>query len=280
MSNPALVSDSLAGFASAGYTFYVADIGQSTFTYAHPFKKIGVISFGVQHINYGEIEGYDAAGQEIGSFTSGETAVVISKSHRVSHFTMGISIKGVFSTIAGFRSNAVMLDIGGTFRHPTQDLTAGLVFKNLGFAFSEYSETSDTEVPFDVQAGVTFKPEHMPLRFSLTAYNLATSGDAYDNPDDPDDNPGSIDKLMRHINFGAEILFHKNVHVLLGYNVLRRQELKNLNAGSGAGITFGAALNIKSFDIVFSRSGYTINNGAYAFTVSANVNKMIFKRRG
>src|SRR6187402_496502 len=37
-SNPALISDSLAGFASASYQFYVADIGQSGFAYAHDFN--------------------------------------------------------------------------------------------------------------------------------------------------------------------------------------------------------------------------------------------------
>ena len=36
-SNPALVGDTLAGFASASYQFYVADIGQATFSYAHNF---------------------------------------------------------------------------------------------------------------------------------------------------------------------------------------------------------------------------------------------------
>ena len=47
-SNPTLTGDSLAGFASASYQFYVADIGQTTAVYAHQFKKIGTLAFGVQ----------------------------------------------------------------------------------------------------------------------------------------------------------------------------------------------------------------------------------------
>ncbi len=46
MSNPALVSDSLTGWGSMGYQFYVADIGQASFSYAHEFKKVGTIGFG------------------------------------------------------------------------------------------------------------------------------------------------------------------------------------------------------------------------------------------
>ena len=275
-SNPALVTDSLAGFAAAGYTFYVGDIGQATFSYAHSFDRIGTVSFGVQHLSYGEIEGYDPSGAEIGFYKSGETALVISKSHTVSAFTLGVNLKAVFSSVAGFRSSAILLDVGGKFKHPNQDLIIGLVIKNFGVVLSEYSESSETKIPFDVQAGITFKPEHMPLRFSVTAYNLAYPGNAYDDPDDSEDDRKTFRKIMQHINFGAEILLHKNVNVLLGYNVLKQTEFKTDNQGSG--ITFGASIRIKTFDIAFSRSGYSVSNAAYSFTVAANLNKMIFKK--
>lgn len=277
-SNPSLVSDSLAGTASAGYQFYVADIGHATFAYAHEFRKIGTVSFGVQHMSYGELTGYDAAGLEIGSFKSGETALVISKSHQVSNFRVGANLKTIFSSIAGYRSSALMLDIGGTFIHPTKMLTVGLAFKNLGFVLSEYSESSDTKVPFDVQVGATFKPEHMPIRFSLTAFNLATPGKAYDNPNDNDDDQSSFGKILSHVNIGAEVLLHRNVNVLFGYNFLRQQELKTQNTG-GSGFTFGGALKIKTFDIAFSRSSYSKGNGAYSFTVAVNIQSMIYKKR-
>lgn len=276
-SNPALTGDTLAGAASAGYTFFIADIGQSTFSYSHHFKKVGTLSFGVQHMNYGEIEGYDASGLSIGSFNSGETALVISKSHQVSNFRLGANLKTVFSSIAGFRSSALMLDIGGTFIHPTKDLKVGLVIKNFGVVLSEYSETSQTKLPFDVQAGVSFKPEHMPIRLSVTAYNLVNTK-AYDDPSVEEDNVGSFNKLFQHINIGAEILLHRNVNVLLGYNALKQQELKTQNTG-GKGFTVGVALKIKSFDLVMSRSSYSVGNAAYAFTLAANIEKMILKKR-
>lgn len=95
----------------------------------------------------------------------------------------------MFSSVAGFRSNALLFDLGGTFVHPEKDLTIGLAIKNVGFVLSEYSGTSDTQLPFDVQAGITFKPKHMPLRFSITAYNLAYHGKAFDDPNDTEDDP-------------------------------------------------------------------------------------------
>jgi hypothetical protein len=278
LGNPALVGDSLAGTASASYQFYLADIGQATFAYTHQFKSIGTLSFGVQHMGYGEITGYDDTGSAIGSFESGETALVISKSQQIGSFKIGANLKTVFSSMAGYHSSAMMLDIGGTFVHPNKQLTIGLVIKNFGFVLSEYSETSSTHVPFDVQVGVTFKPEHMPLRFSLTGYNLAAAGDAYDNPADDQDDPSSFDKFLQHINLGAEILLHRNVNILLAYNFLRGQELKTINSG-GSGLSFGAAINIKGLDLVFSRSSYSVGQGAYAVTLAANIQNMIFKKR-
>jgi hypothetical protein len=275
--NPSLVSDSLAGFAAASYQFYVGDIGQAAFSYVHEFDRLGSIAFGIQHLGYGTIKGYDATGLETGEFKSGETALVISKSHQVSNFRAGASFKAVFSNIAGYRASALMFDAGGSFVHPKHDLTIGLVIKNIGFVMSEYSPTSESKVPFDVQLGATFKPEHMPLRFSVTAYQLATSKITY-NPDDNDEEPGTLNKVLRRFNFGIEILLHKNINALVGYNYARHQELKLANGGGGAGISFGFSAKIKSVEIVFSRGGYVAGNAGYSFTVASNIHKIIRRR--
>jgi hypothetical protein len=275
-SNPALVSDSLAGFASATYQFYVADIGQATATYAHRFKTIGTLVFGVQHLNYGTIKSYDATGAEIGTYRSGETAIVVGKSHQINNFSFGANLKFAFSNIAAYRATAVLADLGGTFNHPTQDLRVGLVLKNMGLTLSEYSETSATELPFDVQAGITFKPEHMPIRFSFTAYNLARKDVVYKDVNTTDE-PGTFDKILRRVNFGAEILLHRNVNVLVGYNHLTHQELKLETGGGGAGVSLGFSARIKSFEFIFSRSGYVAGKAGYGFTVSSNINSMLKK---
>ncbi len=278
-SNPGLVGDTLKGFASAGYQFYVANVGQATFSYAHDFKKIGTLTFGVQHLNYGTIKAYDATGLEIGDYKSGETALVISKSHQISNFRIGANFKMAFSNLAGYNASAMMLDIGGVFIHPKKDLRVGLVIKNLGVVLSDYSNSSDATLPFDVQLGVTFKPEHMPLRFSFTGYTLTSLNSAHYNTAAGDEEPGTLDKIFRHINFGAEILFHKNVNVLIGYNYLVHQELKLENAGGAAGLSFGFSARIKSIEFVFSRGAYVVGNAGYNFTLSSDVNRFFKKKK-
>lgn len=233
-----------------------------------------MLSIGVEHISYGELQGYDQTGMETGTFTSGETAIVISKSHQVNHFRIGASLRTVFSSIAGYRATALMVDLGGIFIHPKKEFTVGLAIKNLGIVVSEYTNTSDSSLPFDVQVGTTFKPEYMPLRFSLTAYNLTQMDIAYDDPMGNEE-PETLDKVLRHFNFGVELLLHRNVNVLLGYNYRTHKELKLENAGSGAGLSFGFSARIKSFEFVFSRSSYLVGTAAYNLTLSADLNRML-----
>jgi hypothetical protein len=272
--NPSLAGDTLAGTASASYQFYVADVGQATFSYAHDFERIGMLTFGIQHLDYGTIKSYDDTGMEVGDFKSGETVVVIGKSHLVSSFRMGASLKFAFSNIAGFRASAMMMDLGGTFIHPSKDLKIGLVIKNLGIILNDYA-AEKSAMPFDVQLGATFKPEHMPLRFSITGYNLARKDVAYYDGAGGKEKPGALDKLMRRFNFGVEVLLHRNVNVLIGYNYLVHQELKLEEGGGGAGLAFGFSARIKSFEFVFSRNAYVIGNAGYGFTLSKNIDSIL-----
>lgn len=269
--NPALMGDTLAGAASANHQFYLADIGNTSFAYAHRFNKVGVLGFGVQHLNYGTITSYDESGNEIGNFKSSSTALVLTKTHTIGNFRMGGTLKFAFVNLAGFRSSAGLMDLGGVFIHPKKQLTIGLSLRNLGVVFNEFSQTSATELPFDVQAGLTFKPEHMPFRFSLTAYDLT----GRDERDALGIESSTVGNLFRHLNFGGEILLHRNFNVLLGYNYRIHQDLKLEEGGGVAGISLGLMARIKAFELVMSRSTYMIGSAGYGFTLSANVEKML-----
>ncbi|HET9486920.1 MAG TPA: type IX secretion system protein PorQ [Chryseosolibacter sp.] len=277
--NPALAGDTLNGFVSAAYQFYVGNVGNAMFSYAHDFKRFGQLLAGIQHTSYGRIQGFDESGTETLEYYSGETAILIGKTHRIGHFRLGATMKAVFSNIAGYRATAMMLDLGGIFLHPDQDITIGVALKNMGITLSDYHETASSNVPFDVQAGMTVKPEHMPLRFSVTGYHLVRSGLLYDDPDLSGKKPSSFKRLFSHINMGAEILLHKNANVLVGYNYLLHQALIMGDGGTGAGLSFGFSLFVKPVEFVFSRSAYSIGNAAYSFTLSTNTNQILKMRK-
>ena len=172
LSNPGLMDSASIGHAGLTYQSLVADISYGTLTYIHKFPTPGVWGLGVQYLNYGDFQGFDPSGAPTSDFSGSEVAFVVAYARPLGPIQLGANLKFMHSALAGFNASAMMLDIGGTFRHPSQDLTFGLTFRNIGVILSEFTETSDSELPFDVQLGVTFKPKHMPFRFSLTGYNL------------------------------------------------------------------------------------------------------------
>lgn len=281
-SNPALSGDSLSGLVSFSYLSYFADVNVVSSIYQHDFGKMGSWFMGVNHISYGDFDSFDAAGSPLGEFDASETAIVIGRSHQIRTFSLGASIKFLNSNIAGFSSNALVLDVGGAFIHPNQRFFAGLVIKNAGIVLSEYSETSDTELPFDVQAGISFKPQYMPLRFSLTGYNLSRGNIASFNDQlitQNEESAGTFDQVFRHINIGAELLLSKNFNIRVGYNHLVRQELKLESTAGGAGFSFGLMFRIKAFEFTYSRGGYHAAGGANNFTLTANTNLFLKRNR-
>jgi hypothetical protein len=172
----------------------------------------------------------------------------------------------------------MMVDIGGLFVHPEQPFTIGVTIKNMGVTLNRYGQGGSSRLPFDVQAGATLKPEHMPLRFSVTAYNLVKPDITYYNAALDSEKPGTLKKVFSHFNLGTEILVHKNVTVLMGYNYLVHQSLKLSGGGGGAGVSFGFSATIKAVEFVFSRSAYVAGNAGYSFTLSTNVNKFLKRR--
>lgn len=277
--NPALAGDTLNGFAGAGYQFYVGDVGSALFTYAHNFRKIGQLVSGIQHTNYGMIQGYDESGLETVAYSSGETAILLGRTHQIRYIRLGATVKGVFSNIAGYTATAVMIDIGGIFKHPTEDFSIGLVLKNIGVVLGGYSEGGSRKLPFDVQAGVTMKPEYMPLRFSLTGYHLAKSGLLNGGNFSGAEKPSPLKKVLSHLNVGAEILLHANVNALVGYNYLVHDALQSETGNAGAGFSYGFSLIAKPVEFTFSRSAYTVGNAGYSFTLSTNTNQFLKKRK-
>jgi len=283
ISNPALLNAEMSDHFSINYQAYLADINNSTLFYAKNIEKYGLWGFGLRYFDYGDFEGYDATGAPTGEFDASEFAFMISHSHSIGNFGMGGTLKLAHSSIASFGATALMLDLGGTFIHPTRDWTLGLVIKNFGILISDYSDQSDSVLPFDVQLGTSFKPEHMPIRFSFTVYNLHQADIAFFDPtgdgEPGKEEPGTVDKIFRHINFGMEVILHKNFNLRGGYNHLLRKELRIQQNSGGAGFSFGFMFRIKAFEFAYTRNLYHPAGGTNYFTLTSNLGALFKKKQ-
>lgn len=281
LSNPALLDSANDNFISFNHLGFYADTKYNSFAYTKNFKKWGTIGFGIQHIGYGSFDSYDASGNSIGTFDAGETAITISKNHQVGPFTFGVNFKYVQSIIDTYKASGLFVDFGGVFRHPEKELVVALNFKSLGFLLSDYTNTSNSELPLDVQVGVTFKPQFMPFRFTFTGHNLVRDNIVFfdDNISSPEDKPKQVDKVLRRINIGTELILGKNFNVRVGYNHLIRKELRLQESAKGAGISFGFMIRIKAFELAYTNTSYHASGGRSFITITSDLNRVFKKKR-
>lgn len=287
--NPALLNPKMNNFLEMNYLPYFADIQGGAFSYANKFKDYGTYGLGFQFTNYGKIESMDESGNNLGSFMPIDYYFYAGGSHQIGLYTLGASLKFAGSKIENYGASALMADIGGIFKHPEKDFTIGLTIKNAGFALKKYIKGSDVNMPFDIQVGTSFKPAHMPLRLSITAHHLHRFDIVYLDPTvkGPVDLEGNeikpkktfADKLGRHFVLGGEFIVSKNFNVRVGYNYLRRRELRLQTKSGGAGFSFGFMMRIKSFELAFSRAFYHVAGGANYLTITTDFNRLFTKNK-
>jgi len=284
MYNPALIGPGASGNFSISYMPYYAGINQASLSYVHHHQKYGTWAAGLQYLDYGDFDGFDASGLPAGEFTAQSYAFVLNHVHQQGNFHMGANLKVAVSSISGYTASALLLDLGGTFRHPTQDFTVGLVLSNLGFYMQDYTETSNSRLPMDVRLGLSFKPQHMPFRFSITGHKLLRDRDDYfvnDGSGGQGENIGEVstlDKVFRHLTFGGEILLGENFHLRAGYNNLIRSGLRLPQTAGGAGLSYGFMVRIKMFMFEFARTSHHVSGGFSHFTLTTDIERLIKKR--
>ncbi|RPD50277.1 type IX secretion system protein PorQ [Hymenobacter sediminis] len=285
--NPALLNADMDGRLALGYVDYLADIKQSTAVYVFNTEKAGRFGVGLTYLSYGNFEQFDAAGNSLGQFSVNEYALSIADSYTSGAFTIGGTLKLAGSGIAGNHSFAALADVGGLFKHPEQDFTVGLVVRNAGIQLKPYDGADREPMPLDVELGTSFKPEHLPLRFSFTAHHLQQLDIVYLDPNQRgqlDENGEEIkpkkslgDKIARHFVVGGELLLSKNLNLRVGYNHLQRRELRLENTSGGAGFSFGVMLRVSQFQLDYTHAGYHASGGANYFTIARNLDSLFKK---
>ena len=272
--NPAVLDSVATTSMSINMSPYFADIVSFSGAYLADFKKIGKLAFGITYLDYGDFVETADNGDEVGSFSGNDLLLVIGKSHQISSFTLGANLKYASNGISGYGSSLILADFGGIYRAPDRDFTAGLVFKNFGFVLNDFVGEADNQVPFDVQVSTSFKPEFMPFRFSISAYNLVVR-DTYFLPENEQSRSKSVefaDKILRKVNVGAELILGENLQLLLGYSHLRRQELKIGEEAYGSGFSYGLLIGIKQFDLRYTHATYHAAGGTDFFTIQTSLN--------
>lgn len=271
LSNPALNSQPLSQQVSVSFRPYLADVKLATVSYSHAVENLGQFGASVSYLDYGDFVGFDPAGLPTGDFSAYSYVIVLNYAQQMAPFQLGTNLKLATSAIAGLSATALLLDLGGIYQHPTQDLTVGLTINNLGVLLRDYGSGTGSLLPSDARLGVAFKPRYMPFRFHLTAYRLWYTEFAEPTAE-PDE--GVVSQIARHLSFGGALLLSKSIEVHGGYNHSIRRSLQLQQIGGGAGLSFGFMFRTQTIRVDFSRSVYHVSGAFNQFSLSADVQQL------
>ena len=288
--NPAMHDTTMHNNVQLSYNNYIADINNGYASYSRYFKGIGTFSGHVIFNEYGRFDETDITGKKIGEFGANDYVFQISYGQvyeKDERFTYGTSIKFLYSDYEKYIATAFAVDAGIAFHNHEKLFHSSLLIRNLGYNAIPY-ETERVDLPFDIQLGISKKLAHNPLSLTIVAHNLQKFDISYINVNKRNKNidleTGQVkvdpvpfgDKVMRHFNFGAELMFSDNFQLRGGYNHQRRKELAPENSKGSTGFSWGAGIGIKNFKIDYAMVVYFPGVTTSMFGVSKNLSD--FKR--
>lgn len=283
LQNPALLDSTENNLLAVNYLPYFSGVKYSSMVYVKTLKKT---TFGLagQYLSYGDFQLTDPAGNILGKFSVNDIALTLSYARRQGNITFGGNLKFVNSVIESYTASAILMDFGGVFKHPRKDLSYAIAVKNIGVRLKSFTPFDEPNLPLDVLLGITFKPQFMPVRFSITTHHLYKYDITYlDKKVLKKDLSGNIiessvnvvDNVARHFVFGAELLLSKNFNILTGYNHLRNKELSQQNIGGFSGFSVGFLLKTKFLNFSYSYSGYNTAGNLNSFGLVCDLGKFI-----
>lgn len=290
LQNPALLRPLFHQQLSLNYNAFYGDIHIANLQYAHHHEKSKTdFGVGIQYLNYGKLDFNDIYGNTNGTFQANDFSLNISAARQYNEkWRYGVTLKYAQSFLGDVSGSALLGDFGISYIDTVKKITIGAVAKNLGFTLKKYNPQNDAEyLPFDLQIGITKQLENVPIRLFAVVHHLNRWNIRYDNPadktrnifnqaDTTDDNKKYFfDKLFRHFNFGAEIIFAKRLTFTAAYNHLRRKENGVANGQGAAGFSFGLSLELNKMQLRYGRAYYG-SGGAYnEFGINIDVNKFL-----
>lgn len=285
--NPSLLTPKMSSSLTFTYLNYFADVNSGYFSYINDFKKYGTFSAGIKYIDYGDFLETDEGGNTLGNFSASEYAFILGWGKNIdSSFSVGANLKPIYSNLFFNTSIAIALDVAGTYHNSKRNFTASLLLKNIGTQLKPYTDSGGKEaLPFLIQAGISKKLAHTPIRFSVDLVNLqnwnlafndstlATNQDKTLSAEEKKirNETNFTSEIFKHVVTGVEFLPSKSFMLRFGYNFRRRSELAFSNKGQLVGFSWGVGFRIKKFNISYGSASYHLAGSSNHFTITTNI---------
>ena len=254
--NPALVSNVTDRSLNLNYMTYMEGVKVASASFVKALRNRATWAVEAQYVDYGSMKQTTAENEVIGKVSAKDIAVGGTFTYALSNkIAGGVTAKFVSSSLAGFNSIGMAVDLGLNYLNPELGLSVSAVARNLGGQLKAYEDDFE-KLPFDLQLGVSKRLGESPLRFSVTMTRLH----------DWDD------KFVNHLVFGAEAFLADNIWIGGGLNPRRSDEMKisdgETESSHGAGLSFGGGLQLERFKLRLAYGKYHVSASSLIINIT------------
>lgn len=297
MMNPALLCGSTDKVLELNYAYLMQGTMFGSALYGHNFgrspiekgageltDKPNYFAVGLHYLDYGKMQYADEYGTLTGgSFTAKDIVIQAMYARQLGEqFTVGVTLKPVYSIYESYTSFALGADIGAHFQTKDSALHVGLALRNIGWQLSGfYTEISGQHheaLPLNLEAGLSYRLKHAPIRLGMTIHNIQRWNLGYEQANLGDDTKDIkwYDMMFRHTIFSLDIVPKSDkFYLTLSYNHRRRAEMNLADQRSLAGFSLGAGVKIYKLRVGFAVSQLTKSNLSYQASLSFDINSML-----
>ena len=254
--NPALVSNVSDRSLNLNYMTYMEGVKVASASFVKALRNRATWAVEAQYVDYGSMKQTTAENEVIGKVSAKDIAVGGTFTYALSNkIAGGVTAKFVSSSLAGFNSIGMAVDLGLNYLNPELGLSVSAVARNLGGQLKAYEDDFE-KLPFDLQLGASKRLGESPLRFSVTMTRLH----------DWDD------KFVNHLVFGAEAFLADNIWIGGGLNPRRSDEMKisdgETESSHGAGLSFGGGLQLERFKLQLAYGKYHVSASSLIINIT------------
>ena len=292
--NPGLLNGQMHDKVALNFVDYFAGINYGNVSYTYGIDTVvdRVAQVNLMNANYGTMQYADATGQLTGgSFTANDAVLNLSYAQQLSkQIRGGVTMKFIYSAIESYQAFGVACDLGASYYNEEKELSMGFSVLNIGPNISYSDNGARESLPTQVLFGISKKLKYAPFRLSVTFENLQKWDLTVQNPNltpqtdpltgelIPVKQPGFLDKAMRHVVIGGEILLTKNFHVRTGFNYRRMRELSLAARPGLVGMSLGLGFRINRFHLSYARSSYHRAGGTNSISILTRIGDFRSKR--
>lgn len=279
--NPALLGPEFEKQIGLNYMRYISDANFAGVRFGTPAGEHGAWAAGIQYYGYGSMDLTDSEGNINGTFSPKDITFSGIYSHDITdRLRGGINLKFLYSSYGQYTAMALATDLGINYYDPERDLSLSAVVANLGGQVKRFDRNYD-RLPIDVRLGWTQSFGSLPIRFSITAWNLTKwKLPYYETGDGTSDGDFEIKEsfgsnLFRHLVFAADFVPSDKFHIGLGYNYKTRTDMSTYHRSFLSGFSLGAGLRVKSFGIGVALSQPHTGATTFMFNLTTNLSELL-----